>query len=217
MLDNSRGWMAAGAAATLILVVLCWLLLFSPKLADTSSIHDQTDALTVTNATLQTELVSLKTQQHHMDRYVAKLVRARLGLPITAAVPAFSKETSQHAASSGVKVTSMSVGTIAVAGAAAAAAGVSVAPTTGAAAGQLYGIPVTLVTEGRYRNQITFLTRLKYTGPRVALVSGSRFAGTETETNLDKGSTMTTTLTLFVAPQSPEQAAMLQKQLAGHS
>jgi hypothetical protein len=217
MLDNSRGWMAAGAASTLVLVVLCWLLLFSPKLSETSSIQDQTDGLTATNTTLQAELVKLKSQQNHMHRYVAKLVKARLGLPITAAVPAFSQESSQHATSSGVKVTSMSVGTVAVAGAAAAAAGVSVAPTEGAAAGQLYGIPVTLVTEGSYRNQITFLTRLQYTGPRVALVSGSRFAGTQTETNLDKGSTMTTTLTLFVAPQSPEQAAMLQKQLAGHS
>jgi hypothetical protein len=217
-LDNARGWVLGAAGAMVLVTVISWLMVFSPKLSDTSAVHDQTAALKVTDAALVGQIAVMKTQRAHMHRYVARLVAARLGLPITASLPAFSAQSDGQAATAGVTLTGMNVGTVALASAVTAApvtAGTPSAATVGATPGQLYGIPVTLVSTGPYGSQLHFLQMLQDTGPRVALVTGAAFAGTDESTNIDAGSTLTTALTLFVAPQTPAEATLLKKQLSG--
>jgi TolA-binding protein len=91
-----------------------------------------------------------------------------------------------------------------------------VAPA-GAAAGQIYAIPVTVVSDGSLVQQTKFLEAIRAAGPRYGLVSSVQFAPAagSTAQSIDGGNTMTVQVTVFSAPQSPPQVAELHKLLSG--
>jgi hypothetical protein len=124
-------------------------------------------------------------------------------------------------------------------GATGAAATTPAAPTK-AVALNLYAIPVTIAADGPIANQQKLLAAIQTQGPRGALVSAVQFApapevaaptgiapsGTAPVSGQaapDPGvagqgavaATMTVKLTVFVAPQSPDDEAALRKQLGG--
>ena len=224
-LDTAKGWMGSGAAAIVIVGALSWVLLFSPKLSHASDLRSEAASLDVTNQALAVQVADLKEKQANLDQYVSRLAKARTGLPIAESISEFSAECEKHAGSAGVILKSMTVGEVSVVGAAAQATTTTATTddttvstsATGATPGQLYGTVVTLVTDGPYAKQVRFLNLLQGTGARLALVSGARFAGTEDATDLAKASSLTTSLMIFTAPQSPEDAQHLRQQLAGHS
>jgi hypothetical protein len=216
--EDNRIWIGGGVAAAVLVLALSWFFVFGPKLSHNSDLRDQADSARTTNDGLNAEIAKLKAEQQRLPEYTARLRRARNGLPITDALPAFAKSSHAHAQDTGVSLRSMTVQTvtpISVSGEAITAppASTGTAPT----AGSLFAIPVTLVSNGAFDAQLRFLSALQKEGPRVILITGTRFSpGDQTkDESVDKHCSMTTNLTVFVAPQTPQEAAQLEKQLAG--
>ncbi len=82
-------------------------------------------------------------------------------------------------------------------------------------AGQLFQIGLTVVSTGALSRQEAFLEALQKPGGRAALVTAVQLApGQSSEsTSITGATTLTTTLTIYVAPQTPAAAALLAKQL----
>ena len=203
--------------AAIIVSALSWIVVFSPKLASASAMQDQAASARASTDSLRLEVQQLKSEDSHLDTYLSTLEDSRNGLPITGMLPEFATDTHGHASGVGVKLTSMSVGQIAMVDASGEVSAVtSDTSTAGALPGQLYGIPLTIVSTGDYASQLRFLEAIQFAGPRVALVTGVRFASlSDANTEVvDDASSMTTALTIFAAPQTPDAAAALRKQLA---
>ena len=92
----------------------------------------------------------------------------------------------------------------------------------GSGTGAVYAVTVSVTTGGTLAHQRAFLDRLSGVGPRAVLVGSTQLgAGADSGPGtvagagtLDAGSTMTSALTFFVAPQSAAAVTSLQKQLA---
>lgn len=112
------------------------------------------------------------------------------------------------------------------AGAETAGAGTSAASGI---AGKLFQVPLTVTTSGTLAAQRAFLTAIQQLGSRAALVGATTVnagaaeggsagpasgTGKTGASSIDGGSTMTTNLTVFVAPQTATTAAELTKLLA---
>ncbi len=111
--------------------------------------------------------------------------------------------------------------------------GAPVAPSPAASAGTLYAVPVTISADGPLVGQRMLLAAIQTQGPRGALVSSVQFSASADATpggtgksgrSSDEGdgaakgadpTSMTVQLTVFVAPQSPDDEAALRKQLGG--
>jgi hypothetical protein len=216
--NDSRAWIGGGVAAVVLVSILSWFLLFGPKLSHNSSLRDQADSARTTNEGLSAEIVKLKAEQERLPEYTVTLRHVRNSLPITDALPAFSKASDTHARDSGVVLKSMTVGTITPVNQSGQA--ITAPPSSGQApttAGRLFAIPISIVSTGAFDAQLKFLASLQKVGPRVALVSGTRFTpGDDTKDEaVDKHCSMTTNVSVFVAPKTPQEAEQLQKQLAG--
>jgi Tfp pilus assembly protein PilO len=210
-----RVWIAATAGVSLVVALLGWFVFIGPKFADTSALREQTASAQQADDILRADIAALRRQRTGMPTLVAKLRRVRLELPVTDALPLFAASASAHAGAAHITLTSMTVGAVApvdISGAAAEPSGQTISP-----AGNLFAIPVTIVSNGSYDNQLRFLSALQKLGPRVALVTGVRFAPTDTSNteDIDRQSSLTTSMSVFVAPVTPQQANQLAKQLAG--
>jgi Tfp pilus assembly protein PilO len=208
-----RVWIAGSAAVALLVALLGWFMLIGPKLSDTSALRHETESAQQANTKLQAEIAVLNRERAGLPKLVNKLSLARQELPVGDALPAFEASTSAHALADHVSLTSMIVGAVAPVD---AAGGVIDAPIT-APAGHLFAIPVTIVSDGSYGDQLRFLAAVQRAGPRVALLTGARFAPTEQSKSqdVDQQSSLTTTMSVFVAPLTTQQDKQLAKQLAG--
>jgi hypothetical protein len=81
----------------------------------------------------------------------------------------------------------------------------------------VFAIPVTLVSSGSLAHQSAFLEDLRSAGPRYGLVTNVQLApgANASEASLDGPNTMTTQVTIFCQPQTPEQISQLRKLLRG--
>jgi Tfp pilus assembly protein PilO len=214
-MSDVRVWIGGSVGIALFVALLGWFMFIGPTLSDSSALRQQTATAQQVNGRLRSDIATLQKQRTGLPTLVNKLTHERLQLPVTDALPLFARSTNAHARASHIALASMTVGLVAPVDA-------SGALTTSAAqvtnpAGHLFAIPVTIVSTGRYDNQVRFLAGLQKLGPRVALVTGVRFAPTEQATlpDLDQLSSLTTSMSVFVAPLTPQQNEQLAKQLAG--
>ncbi len=214
-MSDVRVWIAGSVGIALVVALLGWFMFIGPTLSDSSALRQQTATAQQTNGRLRADIATLKKQRTGLPTLVNKLNLARLQLPVTDALPLFAQSANAHARAAQIALTSMTVGLVtpvdASGGLAASAAQVT------SAAGHLFAIPVTIVSTGRYDNQVRFLAGLQKLGPRVALVTGVRFAPSDQATlpDLDRLSSLTTSMSVFVAPLTSQQNEQLAKQLAG--
>ena len=94
-----------------------------------------------------------------------------------------------------------------------AASGSTPSAGTGATAGAVFAIPVTIVSTGSAVDQLAFLKAIQVDGPRRALVISTALtpASGATTASIDASSTMTTQLSVFTAPLSSTAQAQLEK------
>lgn len=100
------------------------------------------------------------------------------------------------------------------------------APKNAGPAGQLYSITVNVVGNGTMTAQRELLSLIEKAGPRRALVTSASFApasgatagapAAAGPTDASTLWTMTATLQIFVAPQSPDQQAAISAELKGN-
>jgi Tfp pilus assembly protein PilO len=213
-MSDVRVWIAGSVGIALVVALLGWFMFIGPTLSDSSSLRQQTATAEQANGRLRADIATLQEQRTGLPTLVNKLTQARLQLPVTDALPLFARSTNAHARASHIALTSMTVGLVTPVD---ASGGLATPTAQTNPAGHLFAIPVTIVSTGRYDNQVRFLAGLQRLGPRVALVTGVRFASTDQATlpDLDQLSSLTTSMSVFVAPLTPQQNEQLAKQLAG--
>lgn len=204
MRDNgpsSKLWLAGGGALAFIIVLISWFLVISPVRADTQTLRDNTDAVEIQNAALQTKLDALKEQDANRDELVQTLMSSLSALPADVALPDFNRQLVSQASLRKVDLTSVTIGAPSVPVAEAGAAPADPA----AAASPLLAVPVTITTDGPQLDQLYFLRDLQQVGPRRALVTAVSFTTGEGDEAAASGDsyTLTTQLTIFASSLTP--------------
>jgi len=209
LLKSDRFWQAGGVLAALLLAALAWFVAIGPELSHASSLDSQTADAQSQNLVLQAKLHRLQRDDANLGTLTDSLRQARAALPVDTAIAAYTKQLTGYAAGSHVAVTGVS-----------ASAPVSATSKPGQAAtaslgvpdGKLFALPLTVIVKGTAADDLRFVHSVQ-SDPRAALVTSVQLA------NDASGKSNTTQLTvqlqLWVQPESPEQLAALQKQLAG--
>jgi hypothetical protein len=228
--QDRRIWIGGGAGVAALIAMAGWFGLIHPAMSATSSLRDQTGAAQFQNTMLLSRLHQLQQQSEHLGDMTASLRRSLEALPYDSGLPRFTRQVTAQAARAGVQLTAVNVGSITEASASDAAVpddatttttdGSAVPASSGTtddAAGKRFAIPVTLTSTGSTTHQFAFLRAIQDAGPRRVLVTSTQFAppADSGSTSIDAGCTMTTQLTLFSAPLTPEQEAQLKKLLNG--
>jgi Tfp pilus assembly protein PilO len=207
-LKSDRFWLFGGILAAIVVAALAWFLAVGPELSNASSLQSQTTDAQDQNASLQVNIHKLQKQNADMTALTAALQQARTALPVDTEIAAYTQGLTATAAANHVQVTGLSASDPK---SATAKPGQPATPTAGSAAGQLYALPLTVIIKGSIPDDLKFL-RAVQTGPRAALVTGTQLANDTSKTsNLTQ---LTIQLQVYVAPQTPDMMAGLQKQLA---
>ena len=213
-IHDRRVWPAGGALVGVLMLALSWFTLVGPQLASARALRDETAATQQQNDKMAVNAASLEAKSKHVATYASSLRTAVDGLPYTSGLPAFTRQVNAQATAHHVTLSSVSVG------------GVTPLATTGSttgsgettsSAGGLFSVQVTLLSTGSLKAQLAFLDDVRTRGPRSALVTSTQIAPGEGSENdsVDAKSSLTTQVTIFVAPRSPEQVAQLKRLLAG--
>lgn len=213
---RARLVVAGGVVAALLLAMIGWFALVHPKLADADNTRSLTSDAELQNITLQRKVSTLKAASENMSALTAQLRAAREALPIDASLDGFTDELAQIAAKTKVTVTDVNAGTPALAsdsGSSSSTPSTADTPKSGPA-GKVFSIPVTVVSAGKGTAQTDFLHALQY-GARAVLVTDTAFAPSAAAgpRAFDLDTTLTTTLQVFVNPQSPAAESALLQQL----
>lgn len=195
-LQESRLWLIGGAVATLVILLLGWLLLVSPQLTAASDIQDETASVETLNTTLVARIASLKKSESDLPELQADLAAGRLELPVRNDTQVFAESLKSAAEKYLVSVTSVSIGSpenvttlaqgvveapvAAVAEDAAddaevtaeqAAADAAAATAAAAAVRQTFALPVTFTAEGPAESLDSFIAELQVGGQRALSVT----------------------------------------------
>ena len=207
-LKSDRFWMLGGVLAAIVVAALAWFLAVGPELSHASSLESQTTDAQDQNAALQVNIHKLQQQNSDMTALTAALQKARTALPVDIDIAAYTKQLTDYAASNHVQVVGLSASAPV---SALLKPGQPVTPAAGAAAGQLFALPLTVIVKGSPADDLKYLTAVQ-TGPRAGLVTSTQLAANAATTG--NFTQLTIQLQVFVAPQTPDAVAELQKQLA---
>ena len=207
-LKSDRFWMLGGVLAAVVVAALAWFVAIGPELSNASSLNSQTTDAQNQNAALQVNIRKLQRQNADMTALTTALQQARSALPVDTDIAAYTRQLSTYATANHVQVTGISASSPI---SATAKPGQPAPPATGSAAGQLYALPLTVIVKGTIADDLKYL-RAVQTDQRAALVGATQLANDASKTG--KLTQLTIQLYVFVAPQTPEVAAELQKQLA---
>jgi hypothetical protein len=206
-LKSDRFWLLGGVLAAIVVAALAWFFAVGPQLSNASSLQSQTTDAQTQNAALQANIRKLQRQNSDMTALTAALQQARTALPVDTEIAAYTKQLSDYAASNHVQIVGINAGAP-VSGM--TKPGQPAVPAGGSAAGQLFGLPMTVIVKGNINDDLKYLRAIQ-TGPRAALVTSTQIASDAAKGGVPQ---LTIGLAVFVAPQTPDVVAELQKQLA---
>lgn len=206
-LKSDRFWLLGGVLAAVVVAALAWFFAVGPELSNASSLQSQTSDAQNQNAALQVNIRKLQRQNSDMTTLTSSLAQARAALPVQTDIAAYTKQLSDYAASNHVQIIGINA-SAPVSGM--AKPGQPAVPVGGTAAGQLFGLPMTVVVKGNINDDLNYLHAVE-NGPRAALVLTSQVASDASKNGIPQ---LTIGLSVFVAPQTPDMVAELQKQLA---
>lgn len=205
-------WLGGGVLGVLVLALVLWSMLVSPKRSEVDSVQSQTSDTQLQNSGLQAKLNTLRRDNANLATLQRKLAAARAALPGDSGLPAFINEVNAHAGRAHVAVTSLTAGTPAAVTPAAPTAGARPAPASSTpapaapgragapASGGIYSIPVTIVVSGTPAAEIAFVDAVAHAGPRAALVTSASMASGQATGGGKVGMTVTAQLFTLVAP-----------------
>jgi Tfp pilus assembly protein PilO len=174
-----RIWIFAGAAAIVLLVVVSWFLLISPKYAEAADIREQAGTTRTQQVTLQHKITELKQQNSQLPTFRAALKKSQAALPSDSDMPDFLRQLQASGDNANVVVSNVTVS----------------APTLIKDSTNLYQVPMTLTVEGSPAQLGAFLVRLQNVQPRALLIESANLTSTA-----DSSSAINLTVKAFVAP-----------------
>ena len=186
--------MIGGAVATLVILLLGWLLLVSPQFAAARDVRNESESVRLLNTSLETRINSLRESEAELPQLQADLAAGRLELPVRNNTQVFAESLRGAAERNLVSVTSVSVGapenvTALAAGAVevqpvaagtgesaeaateTAAADAAAAAAAAANARQTFALPVTFTVEGPAASLDSFISELQTAGQRALSIT----------------------------------------------
>ena len=106
-MTRSRWWILGGAVAAVLILLLSWILLITPKRDDATAIRDQATSVQTTNQQLQARIAELQALAAGLPEQQAELDRIAVLLPPTAQLPELVRQLSAVAAETGVDLVSV--------------------------------------------------------------------------------------------------------------
>jgi type IV pilus assembly protein PilO len=186
-----RLWMFAGAAIIVVLTVICYLFVISPKYDEADEVRGQTETTQTQIVVLRKRIAELEKQKTKLSQFKAALKRNQRALPSDSGLPDFLRQLQ----SSGDDV-DVDVSGIAVSG-----------PELAEGFTTVWALPITLTAAGDADDLGRFLDQLQATQPRAVLVESANLTtqGSETaadgSTDTDESDTaISLSLKAFVAP-----------------
>jgi hypothetical protein len=207
-LKSERFWLVGGALAAVVLAAVAWFGAISPELSNASSLDSQTADAQTQNLTLQAKIRKLQRDNADMTELTQTLQQARTALPFDTGVADYTHRLNDYAAQYHVTVAAVNASAPV---SATAKPGQPAAPVAGATAGKLFALPLTVIIKGNTVNDLLYLKALQ-ADPRAGLVSSIQVAGEAAKAGTV--TQLTIQLQVFVAPQTPDVMAALEKQLA---
>lgn len=208
-LKSERFWLVGGALAAVIVAAAGWFGAVGPQLSNASSLDSQTLDAQTQNMTLQAKIRKL--QHADMTALTASLQQTRSALPIETDIAGYTHQLSGYAVQNHVTVTGINA---AAPVSATAKPGQPAVPVAGSAAGGLFALPLTVIVKGSIANDLAYLKAVQ-ADPRAALVTSAQLANDASKTG--DLTQLTIQMQVYVAPQTPELTAALEKQLATSS
>ena len=224
---SPRLWLVGGAVAALLILAIGWLAVIGPERSSASDLRDQAAETQLQNDLLRGKVAVLKAKSAKKSQIADSLRRAQAALPADSGLPSLTRQLNAQARTSGVRLSGLVVGGVSPLQQGSGGTTPSASATATPAAGTLFSVNLTLTTTGSLSDQLTFLQAVR-SGARRALVTSTQVtAGSGASTgsstgpsasstgSLDRSSTFTTNLTVFSAPQSPQELRQARQLLAG--
>lgn len=180
-MTTTRRWVIGTAIAVVVILAAGWMLLVKPQKHKVSGLHDQTATQLQANQLLLTQISALQAEQKELPQQQLVLQKFATEIPDTASEPAIIRALTETAKGAGVDLATITPGSPTLVSSAPATASQSLGgtSTSGASAGTLYSLPLSLAVSGGYSNIESFFSGLEHL-PRAFLVSSF---------NLNPGST----------------------------
>jgi len=186
-----RLWMFAGAAIIVVLTVICYFLVISPKYAEADEVRGQTETTHTQIAVLRKRIAELEKQKSKLPQFKAALKRNQRALPSDSGLPDFLRQLQSSGDDVDVEVSGIAVS----------------APELADGFTTVWALPITLTATGDAENLGRFLDQLQATQPRAVLVQSANMTtqggGTTADgaTDTDASETaISLSLQAFVAP-----------------
>jgi len=151
-------WAAGAVLLCLLMVIVSWFALIGPRRSQAAELHDSALSALQGNEVLRARIEELRVQYGKLPEQRAKLEEIRRQLPAGDDLSALLRSVDSLATASGVSLTSLSPGTVAV------------------ASGGVQSIPLSMEVSGDYFQAVAFLRQLQTGMPRAVLVTGLQIA-----------------------------------------
>lgn len=160
-----RLWMGAGAAVIVVLALVSWFFLISPKYAEADEIRGQADTAQIQIAKLRKTLSDLQEAEKNLPQARQELKRFEAALPADARVSDFVRQVQSAGDAADVAVDAINVNT----------------PTLVDGSTTVYSLPMTLTADGTAANLGSFLRQLQQIQPRAVLVESANLTAQGTD------------------------------------
>lgn len=152
-----RLWIFGGVAVVLVLAVISWLFVISPKYADADTVRAEAADTEIKIASLRKRIAELEKDSKKLPQFRRELARNRNALPADSGVPDFLRQLQSSGDALDVTVSGVNVS----------------APALVNGFTTVYSLPMTLNAEGSADNLGSFLRQLQDTQPRAVLIDSA--------------------------------------------
>ena len=182
-----RLWIFGGVAVVLVLAVISWLFVISPKYAEADTVRTEAADTELKISQLRKRITELEKDRARLPEFKRTLERNRNALPADSGVPDFLRQLQSSGDALNVSVGGINVS----------------APQLVNGFTTVYALPMTLTAEGSADNLGSFLRQLQDTQPRAVLIDSANMTSQSGAEGADESNAgdMTVNLSLkaFVA------------------
>ena len=152
-----RLWIFGGAAVVLVLAVISWFFVISPKYAEADTVRTEAADTEMKIVQLRKRIAELEKDRARLPEFKRTLERNRNALPADSGVPDFLRQLQASGDALSVEVGGVNVS----------------APQLVSGFTTVYALPMTLTAEGTPDNLGSFLRQLQESQPRAVLIDSA--------------------------------------------
>jgi type IV pilus assembly protein PilO len=181
-----RLWIFGGVAVVLVLALISWFFVISPKYADAATVRTEAADNELKIVQLRKRIAELERDKAKLPEFKRTLERNRNALPADSGVPDFLRQVQTSGDALDVTVGGINVS----------------APLLVTGFTTVYSLPMTLTAEGSAENLGSFLRQLQETQPRAVLIDSANVTAQDTGDGADQDAgdvTVSLSLKAFVA------------------